>query len=190
MANKMRSPSPKAPLTPEQIIRLRRLKLQEANTVTGFLKKLLLFLAVILLLFTVFFGVKPMVGNDMKPSFHTGDLLLYYRLTREYRAGDVVVYTANGAQYVGRIAAVGGDTVEITEQSTVKINGSTVMEADIYYQTPRYGDEVLYPVTLANGEVFILCDFRDGGKDSRYFGAVPLTRVKGQVIAALRRSQL
>ena len=176
--------------SPEEVIRARRQRLRDAITVRSFIIKLLLFAAVIFTLFTVFFGLTPMRGNDMKPSFHAGDVLLYYRMQKTYHAGDVVVYIADGEQYVGRVAAIGGDTVEITEHNTVVINGSTVIESDIFYETRRYGDEVIYPVELKEDELFILCDFRNGGKDSRYFGAVPLTEVKGQVISALRRSQL
>ena len=38
-----------------------------------------------------------------------------------------------GEKYVGRVIAVGGDTVEITEDEKVKINGSKIVENDIFY---------------------------------------------------------
>lgn len=50
---------------------------------------------------------------------------------------------------VGRVVAHGGDTVEITEDAQLSVNGSTVIENDIYYSTPRYESGIAYPVTLA-----------------------------------------
>ena len=91
---------------------------------------------------------------------------------------------------MGRVAAHGGDTVEITEDAQLSVNGSTVIENDIYYSTPRYESEIAYPVTLAENEVFVLCDYREGAKDSRYFGPVSKSEIKGKVITIVRRSNL
>ena len=91
---------------------------------------------------------------------------------------------------MGRVAAHGGDTVEITEDAQLSVNGSTVIENDIYYSTPRYESGIAYPVTLAENEVFVLCDYREGAKDSRYFGPVSKSEIKGKVITIVRRSNL
>lgn len=101
-----------------------------------------------------------------------------------------MVFEKDGKQYVGRIVAKGGDSVEVTDDSTLKINNSAVFESDIFYPTPKYGDEVAYPVVLEETQYFILCDYRNGAKDSRYFGAVNQSEIKGKVLAVLRRSSL
>ena len=97
---------------------------------------------------------------------------------------------SDGEQYVGRIVANPGDTVEVTDQATLVVNGSTVLENDIYYTTPKYDNGPAYPVTLAQDEYFILCDYREGARDSRYFGPVSLAEIKGKVITVVRRSGL
>lgn len=136
------------------------------------------------------FGVTPMADDDMSPRISAGDLLLYYRLADDYVSGDVMVFQKDGEQYVGRVVARGGDTVEVTEEATLVVNGSTVLETDIYYSTPRYENGPEYPVTLSEGEYFILCDYREGAWDSRYFGPVSRDEVKGKVITVIRRSGL
>ena len=83
-----------------------------------------------------------------------------------------------------------GDTVEVTEDAQLVINGSYVAESDIYYSTPRYESEVTYPVELEENQVFILCDYREGARDSRYFGPVEESEIKGKVITIIRRSEL
>ena len=106
------------------------------------------------------------------------------------RTGDVVVLQKDGKRYVSRIVAHGGDTVEITEDAQLSVNGSTVIENNIYYSTPQYEGGIAYPVTLAENEVFVLCDYREGAKDSRYFGPVSKPEIKGKVITIVRRSNL
>lgn len=48
----------------------------------------------------------------------------------------------NNTLYLGRIVAVGGDTVEITEQEQLVINNHHVSEPDIYSSTSRYDGTV------------------------------------------------
>ena len=113
---------------------------------------------------------------------------MYYRLPQRYTAGETVVFEKDGTRYTGRVAARGGDTVEVTDTALLLINGSVVAEPDIYEQTPRYDNGAQYPLTLADGEYFILCDARAGARDSRWFGPVRTGEIRGRVIALLRRS--
>ena len=103
--------------------------------------------------------------------------MLFYRLDKSLRSSEVAVFKKDGKWYTGRVVAQGGDSVEITEDAELKVNGSIVIENDIYY-------------TLADDEYFILCDYREGAKDSRYFGPVCGNEIKGKVITLIRRSGL
>lgn len=182
--------SGKSALTPEQVIRQKLHQAAGREEITSFITKLIAMAAILVAMFGFIFGITPMKNNDMAPKLSSGDLILYYRLDREFRAQDVVIFHKDGRQYVGRVAAKGGDSVEITEDSHLTINGSTVVETDIFYSTPRYGDEVTYPVELKDNQYFILCDYRNGAKDSRYFGPVEAVEIKGKALAVLRRSGL
>lgn len=90
---------------------------------------------------------------------------------------------------MARVVARGGDTLEITG-GTLRVNGSTVFENEIFYSTDAYEGGTTYPLTLEQDEVFLLCDHREGAKDSRWFGPVTTHDVKGKVITVLRRSRL
>lgn len=185
-AGKKESPS----LTPEEVIAFRLRGLANAEDVKSFFTRLLAMILLLVLMFGAVFGVTAMENDDMSPRISAGDLMLYYRLEQNFRIDDVIVFAKDGKQYVGRIVAQGGDTVEITEDAHLKINGSTVWENDIYYSTPQYESEVTYPVLLETDQFFILCDYREGAKDSRYFGAVNTGEIKGKVITVIRRSNL
>ena len=68
--------------------------------------------------------------------------------------GEVVVFTQDDRRCTGRVAARGGDTVEVTENALLRINGSLVAEPDIYETTPRYDSDVTYPSDPGRRRVF------------------------------------
>lgn len=154
----------------------------------NFLVRLFLLIMVIGILFGVVFGLTPMANADMQPAVCAGDLMLYYRLDKNLKSDDVVVFQKEGIQYTGRIVAVPGDVVEITDESELMVNKNTVMEDNIFYTTPAYDSEVEYPLALKEDQYFILCDNREGAKDSRSFGVVDTGEIKGKVITIVRRS--
>ena len=154
----------------------------------NFLVRLFLLITVIGILFGVVFGLTPMANADMQPAVCAGDLMLYYRLDKNLNSDDVVVFQKEGIQYTGRIVAVPGDVVEITDESELMVNKNTVMEDNIFYTTPAYDSEVEYPLALKEDQYFILCDNREGAKDSRSFGVVDTSAIKGKVITIVRRS--
>ena len=154
----------------------------------NFLVRLFLLITVIGILFGVVFGLTPMANADMQPAVCAGDLMLYYRLEKNLKSDDVVVFQKEGIPYTGRIVAVPGDVVEITDESDLMVNKSTVMEDNIFYTTPAYDSEVEYPLALKEDQYFILCDNREGAKDSRSFGVVDTSEIKGKVITIVRRS--
>lgn len=181
---------PEDPPSPETVIRTRIRRLADQEEIVSFLVKLVWMGVLLAVLFGGIFGITSMKNNDMMPRISSGDLVLYYRLEQKLRSQDVVVVEKDGVQYIGRIVAAGGDSVEITEESRLKVNGSLVVESDIYYSTPRYESGVEYPVSLSEDQYFILGDFRDNAKDSRYFGAVSRGEILGKVITVIRRSGL
>jgi signal peptidase I len=153
------------------------------------LSKIAAVAALVALLLTFVYGLCRNVGTSMEPAVKDGDLVAYYRLDRDYAAGDLVVLDYEGAPQVRRVVAVGGDTVDITEAGLV-VNGAPQQEPGIHEQTVRYEGGVVLPVTLGEDEVFVLGDGREGATDSRIYGAVSARDTRGTVIALVRRRGL
>lgn len=163
---------------------------EDLKALLDMLRSLAMILIILWLAFSLFLGIKMAPNDDMKPRISAGDILVYYRLDKDPSAEDVVVLKKNGTDYVGRVVAVAGDTVDITDKSALIINGNSVVEDMIYYATPRYEGFVEYPVTLKEGECFVLSDKREGGEDSRYYGPVSVREIKGTVIGQFRRGNI
>lgn len=139
--------------------------------------------------FTFFLGMARCNGDAMAPAAKDGDLVLYWRLADAYLAGDMVVLDREGADQVRRVAAVPGDTVDITAEGLV-VNGYVQGEPEIYGQTLPYKNGAALPVELGKGEYFVLADAREGAEDSRAYGPVSETDVKGNVMTLIRHRRL
>lgn len=136
--------------------------------------------------FTFIFGIARVRDMAMKPAIMEGDLVFYMRTQKKYAAGELVVLDINGVTQVRRVAAVAGDTVDITEDGLL-INGYRQQESNIYTSTMAYQEGISFPIKLNEGEIFVLGDKRDGAEDSRIYGQVKASATLGKVMSIVRR---
>lgn len=145
---------------------------------------LIVFLGI--LLFGFVFGIHRCSDDSMSPALKNGDLVFYYRLQREYQPGDAIVLKKDQETQIRRIIAKAGDQVDITEDG-LKINGYLQQEDNIYTETLPYVEGMIFPITVEEGEYFVLGDDRINVKDSRIYGTVKEEEIKGIVMTLLRR---
>ena len=69
--------------------------------------------------------------------------------------------------------------MDITEDGLL-VNGSPQQEPGIYEETKRYAEGMDFPVTLQDGEVFVLGDAREDATDSRVYGTVRVEDTLGK----------
>ncbi len=93
-------------------------------------------------------------------------------------------------RFVCRIVAVPGDTVDFPEGERLTVNGNALVESNIFYTTQVYQGFENYPITLGEGEYFVMADYRRGGVDSRFFGPVKTEEIRGPVITIMRRNNI
>lgn len=145
-------------------------------------KEFLLILAAMILLFRTGIGVSHVKGNSMRPTLENGETALYIRLVSSYERGDIVALRLpSGERYVKRIAAVEGDTVDL-QDGKLLINGEEQQETYVLGETRAQGTDVEYPCTLNSDCFFVLGDNREDSTDSRTFGTVVRSELKGKVI--------
>jgi signal peptidase I len=144
---------------------------------------------VAVLVFTFVYGMHRNADAEMAPAVMDGDLVVFYRFDKDYIAGDLLLLSFQGKKQVRRVVATAGDTVDVTD-NRLKVNGSFQQELNIYEKTERYEDGTELPVTLGEGQVFVLGDSRENATDSRVYGAVNTKDSLGTVITVIRRRNL
>ena len=150
-----------------------------------------IFAAVLIIVFTVFFGITVQHGNDMYPALKDGDVVLYYR-TDELINTEPCVYKAAGSIHTGRVAATGGTVIGATGDLQLTFDGIYMPASareGIYSRTYAAEGEPL-PVTVKDGYYFVLGDNRESAEDSRVYGQISSRNVRGRIITVLRRRQI
>ena len=150
------------------------------------LMKILVIILLFVLMFTFLFGLTRYNSLAMDPNIQDGDLVLYYRLDKDYVATDVCALQYNDQTLVLRVVAVAGDTVDMTDQGFV-INGNLQSEPDKNQVTLPFTDGVDFPITLQEGEIFVLGDNRGSSTDSRLFGVINEKDTLGEIMSVIRR---
>ena len=80
-----------------------------------------------------------------------------------------------------------GDVIDMDEEGNYTVNGNAPFET-VYYETKSVqGSPVNYPYTVGEDELFVLCDLRDNGADSRSFGGIKTGDTDGGIVLLLRR---
>ena len=157
-----------------------------AQLLVGLLIKIGVIVLAVWLLFTFVLGIHIHYGNNMHPAVRDGDLIFSFRLQSPF-INAAVLYSHDGKTDVGRVVAMGGSVVDISENGSLTVNGAAPAEEVFYPTFPADGSEITYPYTVEQGKVFILNDFREDVNDSRTFGAVSTGDLKGALLLTMRR---
>ncbi len=112
---------------------------------------------------------------------------------REIRRGDIVVFKypdEPDRDFIKRVIGLPGESLELRNKR-VYVNGSPLEESYVHFLDPdghaqevtsfdvreRYG-----PVRVPEGQYFVMGDNRDNSQDSRYWGFLPRSYIKGKAL--------
>jgi len=122
-------------------------------------------------------------GPSMEPTLWDSQSLLVNKIAYKFskpKRGDVVVFRYPldpSRDYVKRCVAVGGDTVEM-RLGRLYVNG--LLKEEPYVRFP--GLYEMKSITVPEDCIFVLGDHRTNSEDSRMFGPVKLSLVKGKAV--------
>ncbi|HPP18586.1 MAG TPA: signal peptidase I [Candidatus Dojkabacteria bacterium] len=144
-----------------------------------------LVLAIVLYLFIM--TPHEVVGNSMHPTYKNGEFLMANKITyrvSEPKRGDVIIFKySDTADFIKRIIGVPGDEVMIKD-GKIYINGELLNESA--YLDPSVitnGGSYLHEgqtIKLNEDEYFVCGDNRSNSSDSRDFGPIKKSAIKGK----------
>jgi signal peptidase I len=135
--------------------------------------------------------------RGMAPEVAMGDGVLmegFTYLFRKPRRGDVVIFHTGKIEifvgtdetYIDRVAGVPGDELRIVN-GQLMVNGVATplrnSSGELHYEDflPMYGlSQPMGSVTVPEGNYFVLRDNTAGPSDSRWWGCVPASEIRGR----------
>jgi signal peptidase I len=152
--------------------------------------KLLREILEVAILTVLFFGVVRLLvqnyrvdGFSMEPTLHNSQYILVDKATYYIHSperGDVVVFEwprDTSQDFVKRIIGIPGDTVQVTADGKVSVDGVGLKEPYVNDLNNPYGPETW---KLGPNQYFVLGDNRGDSSDSRDWGVVPRNDIIGR----------
>ncbi|MBI2514811.1 signal peptidase I [Candidatus Wolfebacteria bacterium] len=134
------------------------------------------------------YSVSPwqVMGEAMLTVYNNGDSVLIYKLAEDFSRGDIIVFRSPNNEkefFIKRVIGLPGEEIKISGGEVI-IDGKILRESYLpaEAETPGY-----YNAKLEKDEYFVLGDNRLQSRDSRSFGSIKQSFIKGKVFYKLPR---
>jgi len=178
------------------------------SVVREYFESLVMAVGLALFVRTFVFQAFKIPTGSMEPNLLVGDHLIVNKAVfspsasgleraimprRDIRRGEVVVFKFPkdpARDFIKRVIGLPGDQIELRRKK-IYVNGQVLDEPYAHFIAPlspegerRSNDlrEEYGPVTVPSGQYFVMGDNRDNSEDSRFWGFLPASYVKGKAL--------
>ena len=163
------------------------------KSVMLYLHDLVYLLAVVMIVFMLLFRIVIVSGSSMYSTLLDGDWLLVTGsvLYQEPKHGDIIVASKDsfndGEPIIKRVIATEGQTVDIDFEAGIVFVDGVPLEEDYTYTPTNAQEGIVFPITIADGCIFVMGDNRNGSTDSRHpsIGMIDTREVLGRAVFLL-----
>lgn len=113
------------------------------------------------------------IGKSMMPTLMDGDNLILNKIGYRFHEPerfDIVIFpfrNGSGKNYIKRVIGLPGETIQIDLDGVIYIDGE-VLEESYGREVIRDPGSAINPITLGDGEYYVLGDNRNDSEDSRF----------------------
>ncbi|ADD67292.1 signal peptidase I [Denitrovibrio acetiphilus DSM 12809] len=159
----------------------------------GFFDSLVVAVVIAMIIKGLLLQTYTIPSESMYDTLKVGDFLILNRLAYKFsepERGDVVVFEYPldpGKDFIKRVIGTPGDKIKLVDK-VVYVNGEPQDEPyrKINEQTPLPGavttKDNFEEFTVPEGKYFMMGDNRDNSYDSRFWGFVPESKIKGKAL--------
>lgn len=137
----------------------------------------IIIIIVVLLIRTFLVTPARVDGDSMLNTLYNGEIVILNKIslkTEEINRFDIIVIDYEKDLLIKRVIGLPNETIEY-KNNELYINDKLI-------ETPiKFEDTEDFKETTKDNEYFVLGDNRDDSKDSRYFGNVNISKIKGKV---------
>jgi signal peptidase I len=153
----------------------------------SFLETIVVALVISIALYLFIMTPHEVVGSSMYPTYKDGEYLMANKIIYKFsdpKRGDVIIFKYSDTQdFIKRIIGLPGDQVMLKD-GHIYINGTELDESG-YLDSSVYtnGGEYLHEgetITIPANEYFVCGDNREHSSDSRSFGPIEKSAIKGK----------
>ena len=160
------------------------------SVVLQYLHDMIFMLAIIMVVFLLFFRMVVVSGPSMYSTLWDGDWLLVLSnvFYQEPQKGDIIIaskqsYNA-GEPIVKRVIATEGQKVDIDFEAGIVYVNDVALEEDYTYTMTNVEEGMAFPLIVSEGCVFAMGDNRNRSRDSRYpdIGLIDKREILGKAV--------
>ena len=137
-----------------------------------------------------YFRAFSIPSQSMCPTICIGDRIVAnmdaYK-TVGLQRGDIILFDKDesNAKWIKRVAAIAGDTVAPGSNGEILVNGKPIVfprpcGKAVAVTASQVSTSPFEPMKVPPGTVYLIGDNVDNSYDSRHFGSIPMTAVKGK----------
>ncbi len=142
----------------------------------------------VLLVFTFLFRIFIVSGSSMLPTLENNERIIVSDFMYKAKTGDIICFYSRSREeiLVKRVIATAGQTVDITSDNRVTVDGIE-LEEDYLGNVYTLEKTTKLPYTVEQGRVFVMGDNRPDSLDSRYveIGTISEDDILGKLILRL-----
>lgn len=145
---------------------------RQSNEVFEYAEMIFSTIVIVMLVFTFLIRPATVNGSSMYPTLKDGDRIMISKVLYTPKYGDIVVIPhpnmpEDEPALIKRVIALGGQTVDIDfETGEVKVDG-VVLDEPYINELTFDEEDMTGPVTVPEGQVFVMGDNRNASTDSR-----------------------